>query len=69
MLCIHNSKETVPTMDPSPRFKCTVASCSLLINVHKLSTSVFTHDELCMAVTRKDVEVSDVRACLLIGSN
>lgn len=69
MLCIRYSKEIVPTMDPNPWFKRKAESCSLLINVHRISTTVFTHGELCVAVTRRDVEVCDVRACLLIAPN
>ena len=48
MLRIRNSTETVPTMDPNRWFKRRVANCSLLINVHRLSTCVFTHAEFFM---------------------
>lgn len=50
MLGIRNSTETDPTMDPNPWFKRKLASCSLLISVHRLSTCVFTHAELMICV-------------------
>lgn len=62
MSCIRNSTATVPTMHPNPRIKRKVASCSLLINVHRLSMCMFIHAEFCMPNTRNDVEVCDVRA-------